>query len=276
VAFVRFNDAQPLAFRIVIFVGSLKMAFSKHITTLCMVSVLASFDLLAQQTSDLSYQKNIYRKSWHLGAILHTSGIGASFRKENYKTALIKHFWTLEAYNLKHPKEQKTFGANGDDSKSFVYGKLNHLYVLKGGIGRQKTLFEKEEIRGVQISTVYNINASLGFLKPVYLEVYKKQPDNQVILVTERYDPDQHTINQIAGKASWAQGINETRLVPGLSAKFGLNFEFAPKDEKIKAIELGINVDGFFGNMEVMAFQREQYVFTNLYLNFQFGRKRYL
>ena len=230
----------------------------------------------SQDSTGLAIQRNIYRKSWNLGIMIHTRGVGATFRKEKFKTALKKNFWTLEAYNIKHAKEQKTYGANGDDSKSFVYGKMNHLYVLKGGIGRQKTLFEKEVVRGVQISTIYNIDASLGFLKPVYLEVYQRQADNQVILVTERYDPDKHTLNQIAGKASWAQGLDETRIVPGLSAKFGLNFEFAPKDEKIKAIELGVNVDGFFGNMEIMARQPEQYVFTNLYLNFQFGRKRYL
>lgn len=232
-----------------------------------------STDSTASASGEL--HKNIYRKSWHLGFLLHTNGIGASFRKETFKNAFVKQFWGIEAYNIKDKKEQKSFGASGDDSKSFVYGKLNHLYVIKGGIGRQKIMFEKNVIRGVQISSILNVNASLGFLKPVYLEVFKQEND-RVVISTERYDPGKHTLGQISGKASWTQGFGEMKIIPGLSAKAALNFEFAPIDDKIKAIETGINVDAFFQNMPIMAKQNDQYVFVNLYLNFQFGRKRYL
>lgn len=225
-------------------------------------------------SSSNDYQKNYYRKSWNLGVILQTSGFGFNFRKEKFKTALIKNFWTIEAYNIKSPKEEKSYGSSGDNSKSFIYGKLNHLYVLKAGIGRQKVLFEKEVVRGVQISTIYNINFALGFLKPVYLEIFTE--DQTRSISTERYDPYEHRLGQISGKAGWSQGLGDMLIVPGLSGKFALNFEFAPKDNKIKALETGINVDAFMKPMPIMAFQSDQYVFVNLYLNFQFGRKKYL
>jgi len=220
------------------------------------------------------YQKNYYRKSWNLGVLAHTSGLGVNFRKEKFKTALIKNFWTLEGYNIKSPKEQKSYGSSGDNSKSFIYGKMNHLYILKGGVGRQKVMFQKEVIRGVQISTIYNINFALGFLKPVYLEIFTA--DQTRSISTERYDPLQHRLGQISGKAGWTQGVGDMLIVPGLSGKFALNFEFAPKDNKIKALETGINIDAFMKPMPIMAFQSDQYVFVNLYLNFQFGRKKYL
>ncbi|MBD81693.1 MAG: hypothetical protein CL840_22450 [Crocinitomicaceae bacterium] len=236
--------------------------------------VLGSLNVLGADSSSTVYEKNIYRKSWNFGFLLHTRGLGLNFRREKFKTALLKNFWTIEGYNIKSAKEQKSYGSSGDNSKSFIYGKLNHLYVIKGGIGRQKVMFEKEVVRGVQISTIYNINFALGFLKPIYLEVFKRDQNNPIS--TERYDPTIHRLGEISGKASWFRGLDEMEIVPGLGAKFALNFEFAPKDNKIKALETGVNVDAFMKPMPIMAFQSDQYVFVNLYLNFQFGRKRYL
>jgi hypothetical protein len=231
---------------------------------------------LAQDSTGAIMHKNIYRKSWHAGFLMHTNGLGGNFRIEKFKTAFLKQFWTIEAYHIKDKKEQKSFGASQDESKSYIYGKLNHLYVVKGGVGREKVMFDKEVIRGVQISSVFNINAAFAFLKPVYLEIYKQQPDNSTIIVSEKYDPEKHPQSSIAGKASWAQGFSNLQVVPGLSLKLGLNFEFAPQHEKIKAIEVGANIDGFFGKVPIMAQQNDQYIFTNLYINFQFGRKSYL
>lgn len=237
---------------------------------------MSSVSLMGQENETGEYKKNVYRKSWNIGGLIHTRGFGLNFRNETFKTARIKNFWTIEAYNIKHPKEQKSFGSSGDDSKSFVYGKLNNFYVLKGGVGRQKELFGKEVIRGVQISAIYNINLNLGFLKPVYLEVFKRDEEGRVYTSTERYDPNVHSLNQISGKAPWINGTDKMGFAPGLGAKFALNFEFAPQDEKIKAIEMGVNVDGFFQPVPIMANQNDQYVFVNLYINFQFGRKSYL
>ena len=236
-------------------------------------SIAANYTLAGDSTSN-AYEKNYYRKSWSLGGMAHPKGLGVNFRREQFRSALVKSFWTIEAYNVKSAKEKKSYGSGGDQSSSFIYGKLNHLYILKGGIGRQKIIFDKEVIRGVQISTIYNINFALGFLKPIYLEVFI--PDQNGAVSTERYNPDIHKLGQINEKAPWNIGAGEMLIVPGLSGKIALNFEFAPKSNKIKAIETGVNIDAFMKPMPIMANQSNQYVFVNLYLNFQFGRKSYL
>ncbi|UTW60583.1 hypothetical protein KFE98_10975 [bacterium SCSIO 12741] len=238
--------------------------------------IIWSIGATAQKdTTASSVNRSIYRKSWNAGFILHTHGIGVNFRKERYRTALRKNFFTVEMYNYRHNKEQRTYNPGGDESNSFIYGKLNFLFIMKGGVGHQRILFSKDVIRGVQISTVYNANLTLGFLKPVYLEVLTERNDQQVIS-TERYDPGEHRYDEIVGKGPFLSGFNQMEVVPGLSAKFGLNFEFSPKEDKIKAIETGINVDAFMKPMPIMAHNEYHQILMNVYINFVFGKKSYL
>ena len=76
---------------------------------------------------------------------------------------------TLDILNLRHQKEKRI--TNSPDALAFRYGKINTLTNLRLGLGRQNVIFGKELKKGVEISYNYVVGLSVGFLKPVYLEV---------------------------------------------------------------------------------------------------------
>jgi len=93
-------------------------------------------------------------------------------------------------------------------------------------------------------------------------------------IIVEKYDPVEHTANNIYGRAGGLRGFNEIEFVPGLHGAFAFNFEYHQKRESIKAIEIGTTVDFFpTGPVNIMAFAPNQQLFINFYINLQFGSK---
>ena len=246
-----------------------------NIFVVLLISAVFITEGVCQDSSSTNFGKNIYRKSWNLGFKVHTTGIGGEFRQERFVTATQKNFWNIDISNIKHVKEQKSFN-QGQDESNIVYGKLNSFYQIRAGIGQQKVMFKKLVIRGVQISSVYNLALTVGWLKPVFVEVQVGDLNENPTPSTEQYDPYSHSYERISGKGPWRSGLGSSTIVPGASAKFALNFEFSPEEDEIKAIEAGIILDGFIDPIPQMAFNRQYNVFFNVYISFLFGRKTYL
>lgn len=214
--------------------------------------------------------KLIYRSDVSGGIFLHSYGYGANFRYGQNLTAKVKRIFSAELLNMKHPKEKKIFNSGQDDARGFFYGKLNSLTLFRASIGRQKVIYGKELKGGVQVSYLYAIGPTLGFLKPIYLEV---ADDANRTVDIERYDPDEHSRGAILGRALFTYGLNEISLIPGGHAKFALNFEYASDDELLKAMEVGMMVDGFAREPEIMATTSNNQFWLTFYVNIQFGKK---
>ena len=58
-------------------------------------------------------------------------------RKGKNITANKKRMWEAEIVNMKHPKEVRSVNPYFDNAKSFFYGKLNSMMVVRAGIGQQ-------------------------------------------------------------------------------------------------------------------------------------------
>jgi hypothetical protein len=95
--------------------------------------------------------------------------------------------------------------------------------------------------------------------------------NNQI--VTRRYDPEVHTLGTIYGRASFVNGLSEMSIVPGIFAKFGLNFEYSPYDEKLKSIEAGIAFDLFYKEVPLMYNTYNNQYWVTFYLMFEIGKK---
>jgi len=230
--------------------------------------------LSAGFSQELKSQEDIklyYRSSVAYGLSLHTEGWGISFKYQQHRSYKDKRFYSFEFQKLKHPKEQKVFNAFDDNAKGFYYGKVNALTNARFGIGGQHALATKEIKKGVQIAYVYSAGFNLGLQKPIYLEVYDIDGNNRI--VTERYDPEIHTIGTIYGRASFTNGINEISFVPGIFAKFGFNFEYSPYDEKLKAVEVGVALDLFYKEVPLMYNAYNNQYWVTFYLMFEIGKK---
>ena len=233
---------------------------------------------MAQQTPALPATvsdegtKLFYRTEYSGGAFLHTLGWGLNFRRGWRQTGFKKHIFSAELSTMKHTKEQKSFNPFFEDTKGFYFGKLNSLLNLRAAYGKQKTLFGKELKNGVQISLIYLGGVTIGLVKPEYLEIADALPSFNSI-TTERYDPDEHDLNQIFGRGPITKGLDELSIYPGLHGKFGMNFEGAAQDDVIWAVEVGANVDLFHKEVPLMAFAQNNQYFLTFYVNILYGKK---
>ena len=240
------------------------------------VLLLCAFASAQAQQTIYDESRVLYRKEITGGAIIHGDGWGFNFFHAKHKTAVDRRVLGLEMVGMKHPKEIKSFNPFTDASRGYFYGKLNSLLILRPTFGGKHQIADKIRRSGVEVNYVWGIGPSLGFAKPVYLEIGK--PDNYPYesIVVERYDPAIHNIQNINGRASWFTGVGDMELYPGAFGRFGLNFEHSNQTSGIKAIEVGASIDAYPVAIPIMA-QLEGVVnkqlFFQFYLSVQFGKK---
>lgn len=219
--------------------------------------------------------KVLYRNESSFGLFVHSAGgIGIAYRRGYHVHGTRKRMLELEAQNFRHPKEIKSVNSYYENSKGFLYGKLNSFLLLRPGLGFQNILFEKTEKKNVEIRYSYFVGATLAFAKPVYLEIIIPTADPSIKSIsTERYNPDEHFPSDIYGKAPFFKGIGQTRVYPAGYAKIALSFEYGKRYNVIKAIETGAVVDVYPVALPMMAFSKKQQMFVSLYLKMVWGKK---
>ncbi len=253
---------------------------SSTLRILFLFCFLLLFSAANGQKAEEEAQKDFVRKKQFVGgAFLHSNGWGLELSRGDNITADKKRMISLGFANMKHPKEFKSYNPYYDDAKGYIYGKLNAFYVFRPNIGIKNELFEKLRPGGVKVSYDARVGPSLGVLKPIYLKIGYPDVPYQVIR-EERYDPDEHRIDNIYGRAPWSKGLGDMKLHPGIFGKFGMNFEYAGDEERVQAIETGLMVDAFFQRIPIMAVEEvdgvsNPRVFLNLYVCLKYGKKYY-
>ncbi len=217
----------------------------------------------------------LYNRSMYGGAFLHTNGWGVHFTYGKNKTAFKSRIYQMDFAIMKHPKEIKSYNPQREDTRGFVFGKLNSFFVLRPSIGTKYLKFDKIRKSGVAIGYNWRIGPTLGFTKPVYLEILVPTGSGEFSeIVVQKYDPEMHTVEEILGRAGGLRGFDEIKFHPGVHAGFGLNFEYAPEREGIKGLEVGAIVDFFpLDEVEIMAFANNPRLFFNFYIAIQFGKR---
>ena len=234
----------------------------------------------AQEEEDVPFEeidtilnKVILKKEMSGGGIIHSHGWGVLFRKGYNVTAFRKNIWELEFIGIRSPKQVRInfYGAYYSNANSYIYGKLNKVYTLRAGLGQQHLVARKPYWGGVEVRFAYYGGLSLGMGKPIYLYIINQ--NNYTSLLTERYDPTRHFIDNIFGRAPFLEGITETQFYPGLYVKAGINFDFGEYNTSIKSLETGIMADAYAIPIPIMAFTEKDYYFINLYINLTFGKR---
>lgn len=230
------------------------------------------------QTTSTSDVKLYYRSSYALGLQAHTAGFGMNFKKYQHLSYKTKRFYAIEMLNLKHPKQKKNFNSSADNTRGYFYGKINHFFTARVGLGQQHAVALKEVKKGVQIAWIYSFGASIGVLKPIYVKVFS--PGSQGDVETVRYNPEYHEYvfggvpqSEVIGGASFFYGLDQLSLVPGAYGKFGLNFENSPYDDRVKSIEAGIALDAYFKQVPLMYEATNNSYWLTFYVLFEFGKK---
>jgi hypothetical protein len=198
--------------------------------------------------------------------------MGGNFRRGVNKTYFNSRIFEVEFVSMKHPKQIRVINPYYYNAKSYVYGKLNHVYILRAGYGFKKLLNRKPYWGGIELRVLYMGGISLAFAKPVYLYFWD---ETYSYVKEEKYNPDNyyHNSEYIYGRAPFTDGLGELKVYPGIFAKAGLNFEFGALNSKIRALEAGGVVEYFPKAIPIMAFNPAQNFIVTFYLNFSLGKR---
>lgn len=215
----------------------------------------------------------IYRKD-HSGEIyIHTRGLGVLYRMGKHVTAKQRNYLEIDFTNISHPKEVQVVG-NAFDRKRFVYGKLYNVMLLKAAVGSQNVFYHKADLEAVEVRYSYSIGPSIAFLKPYYVQVDRIQYNN-VVTDEVPFNEDTFTIDSIKGRASFFTGFNKLKVLPVITGKFNISFEYAHYTNIIRALELGLCLDYFPIALSSMARNPSENFVVTVRLGFVFGRKYY-
>jgi hypothetical protein len=235
--------------------------------------ILITFPPLFSQGEIDEQEKIFYRNERTYAATLSTTGLSGNFRYAKRIDAFKKTLYEIEFAQIKHEKEIKiSYSSSQQLGGSFVYGKLNSFYTLRGGIGLQNELFRKRDKGGISIRYFYTFGPSIGFQKPVYYDVlvYELNPDGVSVQVAKRMKFESHI--DVEKKAPFYVGLKETTLVPGAFGKVGFTFEFGKLDVVFNAIETGIVLDAFIKKIPIMANDQNHWLFPGFFLSYRFGK----
>ena len=224
------------------------------------------------------------RKEFTYGVNWNTNGGiigGASLRSSHSIKERWQQFWGLDIVEVKHPKENRYLGQDGD---VFVVGKTNYLFVVRPEFGREYTFFKKAPESGVEVNGILGIGPSVGLLVPYYINYdytdYRQVPPGQPIfqdIRTERYDPinkHQDFDTRILGSAGFLTGLGETNVNIGAHLKTAISFEYGRYRENITGIETGFVFEAFPKKLIMLPQAQNYSVFTSVYLTLYYGRRK--
>lgn len=241
-----------------------------------------------RQVNSNDFKGLIYEKETSFDIRLHTNGFALAINLGNIKSYYLTRYYQIEIGEIKHPKEYRnTFDLNftpGRDSRSFIFGKQNNLFVVRGGIGEKRYFSEKAKKKGLAVGVSYEAGPVLGLLKPYYLDLsYTNDPSspNDDVVSAEKYSEENAedflNTDRINGASGLTKGLGEIGLRPGIQAKAAMHFAWGAFDEYVKAFEAGVMADLFFARVPIMVpleNVENPPFFINLYLNLQFGKRR--
>ncbi|MFZ4544460.1 MAG: hypothetical protein ACOYOA_10450 [Saprospiraceae bacterium] len=211
-----------------------------------------------------------------------TNGFAAGYMWGNLKTYYKTSFYKIELGYLRNPKESRISpqGLAVQTANSYIYGKRNSFWQLKGGWGAKRYLSEKDAARGVAVGLSYSFGPNLGLLKPYYLQLHSSE-NSTIKLVNNfiKYSPETAATflnkNRISGTAPFFTGIGEMKLIPGGHINFGLHLDWGAYEDYVRALEVGVAADFFLQNVPIMvADSQNRPYFFNLYMQVQIGKRK--
>lgn len=236
----------------------------------------------AQLDTEADWKRQVYDREFNAGLQFATRGYGITARYLRYKDGFKKFGYDFDLVMIRHPKEVKISSAYLlKNPRGFAYDKINSFFTLRTGYGREKILIDKTDQGSISLSWTTFAGASIGILKPVYLEILDTNGQGIQVFTTERYDPDVHSWVDIYGGAPFFTGLEESSLRLGVYAKTGISFDYNWRDNKISTLEIGALIDYFpnwFGlyateKVPVMANATNYNFWLQFYLTFTFGKK---
>jgi hypothetical protein len=232
-----------------------------------------AYALALSGQGDIDYQTHVlFRNESTIGTFLNSNGFGINYRYGFYRNARNQFILDADLAYVKHPKEVKTQVAYDYSTRRYVYGKENLFWELKGTAGWHRELYRKHDKNGISVRLYYGGGIALGFLKPIYYEVFTFSAIGEA--TSRDYKKFDAAIHQtaIGGRGPFFMGFNELSLVPGLTGKAGMSFEYSQRDAVVHALEAGVGLTVYPKEIPIMATDQNNFLFFNLSVGYRFGK----
>jgi len=235
--------------------------------------ICSSFTLTLKGQGEIDDQRSaLFRNESTFAGFLNSNGWSANYRYGFYRDVKNQFIVDVDFAYVKDPKEVKTQVVYDYNSRRYVYGKQNLMWELKGLAGWQKELYRKYDKNGISVRMFYAGGLSLGFLKPIYYEVFTFSSIGETVdREYLKFDPSIHQ-SQIGGRGPFHMGFNELKLMPGATAKVGMSFEYSKRDAIIHALEAGFSLTVYPKTMSIMTTDYNKFLFFNLSVGYRFGK----
>jgi len=216
----------------------------------------------------------IVERTIYGGVVYKTSGLGFSYQNKLVAQNGIGKQFDLELTTYHHPQETKIFNSELNNPSPYVFGKLNKVAIFKTQYCVTKEISKFSENQRVGIDLVGGTGISVGFLKPVYLNLIYPDGFGYEITVSEKYNPTIHTDKtRIAGYSDGRIGLNEINYKVGISVNAGVGFTWGYFTDFPKRLELGYYSEYFNNGLLVMAFTKNKSFQNGVYIKMFFGKR---
>lgn len=224
-----------------------------------------------------------YRQQFSLGGRLNTNGWSGLMYYQKRVSRTQAHFYQLSFSEIKHEKQVKQQGSNKNfpelgNASPFVFGKVNNLYTLQIGHGRELLLLPGVLEGNISISFRAQAGFSLAMLKPYYIKlIYADLSNNTAYLQEERYTEQNKDKflkqDEILGSAKWSKGLDKITYVPGGYADAAFTLEPQKSKVFIQTITLGTQFALYAKSLPIMA-ERKAYPYQgSLYVGLALGKR---
>jgi hypothetical protein len=250
------------------------MAAKRYIVAFLAVatSMFAALPLSAQEDGTPLILQTHERSGYIMG---HTRGMGFGYQQGRIMSIRSTLFWHTEFATLKHAKEYRRTNESFPNTRTYSYGKLNRVYMLRGGLGMHRNLADKPYWGGVQVKYSLFGGINLSLAEPIYLYIlYYNVQEGAFYRNLEPYDPDKHFADHIYGRGPLWRGLKEAKIYPGVYMKGSFHFDYGSDGNYVRALEVGGAVDLFPKKIPIMAFTRNNHLHITLFLALHFGERK--
>ena len=240
--------------------------------TILSLLILLLFSITSWSQGELDTQKKIfYRNEKSVGILLNSDGFGLSYRDGKWKNDRDRKLIEIDFNYVESPKEIQFPYLSYYNTGSYVYGKTNLMFSLRGGPGFQHEMFQKTDKGGISIRQFISAGPALAIYKPIYYDIYEISGNQIVGTVSEKFSYATQNA-EIVGRSSFFKGIGETKAIPGIFAKGGISFEYSKLDKVLHALELGACIELYPKRIPIMYVENNPFAFFSFFFSYRFGK----
>jgi len=225
---------------------------------------------------------NNYTHELLLGGKVNSNGWSGAVQyltKQDKKTNTL---WQFSFSEIKHDKQIKITGTSNANPQlgnngPFIFGKINNLYALQLGWGKEKILLPGLLDGDISVSLRYNGGFSLAMLKPYYLKLVYTDANNVTYLEQQKYSESNSekflNSGSILGASTWSKGLDEIDYVPGAYIESCVVIQPGKNKSFIEVVTLGINAAFYAKDLPIMADQKAYPYQASLFAGIGLGKR---